>query len=796
MLQKRVFGFRRASKPPDDAPGWIAASRRLRRLEVLQIVLFVAVGVLAVGAAVLVLRANNQAGEARAAEQRAQNGLVELRDRLRVENRRFLERRLDGIQGVTPRTLVAVRLGQAFAQTLARDAESPAELAAARDAERAFEALVAFVEKASTSTSPIGSPDDVAAFRQFAEVRADLESAVQDWVTINMAQVVASDEKVASRTRAAVVWLPVGIGVLVAVGLLLWGLLDRARRSVAGALDLMARDQRVLSEVAISIAEEAKPQEVLSRVAAAAADILAFDGCTITRFEGSFGEQVGVWHNPASGVKEPHESVDLTGASSTAEVFRTGRPAVVRYAEKGAVDARLLVEAGYKLGIGVPVALADRPWGALAVASSQDEVPMDAVARLGRLADLVALSLKNAEERQRLAERAASDALTGLANHRTFQERLREEAERAQRHGRGLALVLMDLDHFKEVNDTFGHQVGDEVLVECARRLSAEVRGGEVVARIGGEEFAWLLPEVDGLDAWQAAERARRAITDVPFAHVGNLTLSAGVCDFAEAGGDASDLFRFADGALYWAKAQGRNATYRYTPEVVAELSAQDRAERLARSQALTALQALARAVDARDASTRRHSERVGNLAALLAIEVGWTKDRVDALRQAGLMHDVGKLAIPDAVLLKPGRLTPEEYEIVKTHAVRGAEIVADVLNDEQVDWVRHHHERWDGRGYPDGLGGEQISEGARMLALADAWDVMTSVRSYSAALTAETALEECRRQANLQFAAPLVDVLERVVKSAAAEGGFDRYVAPTAGAGRVGAGGEGTPAV
>jgi diguanylate cyclase (GGDEF)-like protein len=634
------------------------------------------------------------------------------------------------------------------------------------ETERAFGELVHFVAEADKSTSPIGSPDDAAMFARFREVRTQLEDAIQKWISLKQAQVAGSNAEVASRTRALKMWLPIGIGALVLVGLLLWGLLDRERRRVANALAVLAADQSVLREVATRVAQEAHPAEVLSLVARGAADVLGFDGCTITRLDRLGAEQVGEWHNPNTGVDEPHKWVDLDGMNATAEVFRTGRPAIVRYVDAPDDEgAQSLMGSGYRLAIGVPVMLGDAVWGVLAAASAKDVVPPDAVARLGQLADLVALTLKNAEERQRLTDQAASDPLTGLANHRTFQERLREEVERANRHGRGLALVLMDLDHFKEVNDTFGHQVGDDVLTQCAERLAAQARGGELLARIGGDEFAWLLPEIDGLDAWQAAERARQAVAGVPFPGVGHLGLSAGVCDIAEADGDAGDLLRFADGALYWAKAQGRNATYRYTPEVVAELSAQDRAEKLARTQALTALHALARAVDARDASTRRHSERVAELAAVLAGELGWSKERADALRQAGLMHDVGKLAVPDAILLKSGLLTPDEYKVVKLHASRGAEIVAGVLSVEQVSWVLHHHERWDGSGYPAGIAGDRIPDGAQILALADAWDVMTTERSYCAALSVDQALDECRRQSNRQFAAHLVGALEAVIR-------------------------------
>lgn len=734
----------------------------------LQLGLLVCLAGLAVGITVYAARANLHAGDERAAEQKIQNSLVELRDRLRVEQRLFLERRLEGVQGVTPRTVTAVKVGQAFARSLARDEANrldPEEMSAIRDAVRAFDELVAFIEVVSASRSPIGSPEDLASFAHFAEIRQDLESAVQRWLTINQALVLQSEEMASDRTTSLMIWLPVGIGLLGAAGLLVWILLDRARRRVSGTLGEMAHSQSVLREVTAQVAAEGDLGAVFATVARAAAEVLGVEGGVVTHFEQRHGEPLGSWHANGSGADDEERRLDLWGATATALVSQTGEPASVRYADvTGDPDVDALRARGYASDIGVPVLLGRDLWGAVAAVSTHDVLPEDAYARLRHLADLVALSLQNAEERQRLAERAATDPLTGLGNHRVFQERLREEVGRAARHGRGLALVLLDLDHFKEINDTHGHQVGDGVLVEVARRLFEQVRGSELISRIGGEEFAWLLPEADGLDAWQAAERARRAIAESPFSGVGHVTLSAGVCDVHEAGGNAGDLFRFADGALYWAKLQGRNATYRYTPEVVAELSAQERTERLARTQALTALHALARAVDARDRSARRHSERVADVATLVATEMGWSRPRVDALRQAALMHDVGKLGVPDGILLKPGPLDPDECELIKGHAVHGAEIVAGVLEPEQVGWVRHHHERWDGTGYPDGLAGESIPDGARILAVAEAWDAMISVRPYSPGVSPENALDECRRQAGKQFAANVVDALARLV--------------------------------
>jgi len=198
----------------------------------------------------------------------------------------------------------------------------------------------------------------------------------------------------------------------------------------------------------------------------------------------------------------------------------------------------------------VPVRVGGRLWGALLAATSEDApIGAGAEGRLERFAELVAVAIANAEAQARLVAQAASDPLTGLANHGAFFERLDAELQRSRRHGRPLSLVLIDLDHFKSVNDVHGHLAGDGVLVETARRLAALTRGEDTLARIGGEEFAWLLPESDAQEAWRAGERARRAIASELFPGVGKLTLSAGVAKL-EAGASATELFHAADATL------------------------------------------------------------------------------------------------------------------------------------------------------------------------------------------------------------------------------------------------------
>ena len=512
----------------------------------------------------------------------------------------------------------------------------------------------------------------------------------------------------------------------------------------------LADEQGALRRVATAVAREDDPRQVFDLVCEEAVRLIGASSSGLVRFEDDgTATLIGSW--AAAGARPPFpERGALAGDDAAALVHRTGGPARVDDPAGGTVVA-------------APVRAGERLWGAVGVAGPEPRAIPDAVERLGRFAELVGIAVSNAEARARLAALAATDHLTGLANHRTFQERLAQEVTRASRHGRRFSLVLLDIDHFKRVNDDLGHQVGDAVLREAARRLASLARAGDLMARVGGDEFAWLMPESGGMEAWRAADRAREAISSEPFFDIGFLTISAGVCDLAQAP-DPGELFRLADGALYWAKQHGRDVAFLYSPEVVEVLSDAEQAERLTRLQALQSIRVLARAVDAKDRSTRQHSERVAEVAKVLAEELGWSAEDAAALRDAGLVHDVGKIAVPDAILFKPDRLTTDEFARVRAHAALGAEIVADVLSASQVAWVRGHHERWDGSGYPDRLAGDAIPVGARILTLADAWDVMTSDRPYGVPLSREDALAECRRCSGSQFWPAVVDALERVL--------------------------------
>jgi diguanylate cyclase (GGDEF)-like protein/putative nucleotidyltransferase with HDIG domain len=317
---------------------------------------------------------------------------------------------------------------------------------------------------------------------------------------------------------------------------------------------------------------------------------------------------------------------------------------------------------------------------------------------------------------------------------------------------------VIDIDHFKYVNDFGGHEVGDEMLTRVAHCLAEHARAEDGLGRVGGDEFAWVMPETSREQALVAVERARRLIAATASRQY-RITVSAGICD-TKASTHPAQLISFADSALYWSKAHGRNRCWIYDPEVIAELSAPERVQRLERSHAILGLRELARAIDAKDPATREHSERVAELVTKLARAAGWSTERAVLLSEAALVHDVGKVAVRDDVLHKPGPLTPAERERVMEHAELAARIAENVLVAEQVEWIRTHHERPDGTGYPRGLCEAQIPEGAALLAVADAWDVMTSGRPYSKPKTVDVALAECAQLVGGQFTRDAVGAL------------------------------------
>jgi diguanylate cyclase (GGDEF)-like protein/putative nucleotidyltransferase with HDIG domain len=351
---------------------------------------------------------------------------------------------------------------------------------------------------------------------------------------------------------------------------------------------------------------------------------------------------------------------------------------------------------------------------------------------------------------------ALTDPLTGLGNHRSFQERLQHDLEAAEAGETILSLCLLDIDNFKEINDRHGHPVGDRVLAHIARRLR---QNGEAF-RLGGDEFALLLPGKGGEDAAAIAEAVLHRVAMGAGVRGVDVTLSAGVAEYPQYGVDRTELLRVADAAMYQAKEEGKNQVRIYRPETGELTQLRRLAEGRDRSARLRAAASLAHAVDGRDAYTGRHSYMVGELAARIAKRMGLPRDDVELARLAGRLHDIGKLAIPEEILRKPGPLNDAERLVLERHPQIGFRMLESLGIEPVATWVLHHHERWDGRGYPNGLGQDHIPLGSRILFVADAYDAMTSERVYRPKLSHEDAIAELERCAGAQFDPTVVQVV------------------------------------
>ncbi|HKP89208.1 MAG TPA: diguanylate cyclase [Thermoleophilaceae bacterium] len=377
------------------------------------------------------------------------------------------------------------------------------------------------------------------------------------------------------------------------------------------------------------------------------------------------------------------------------------------------------------------------------------------------------------ETRRQLEALALRDPLTGVLNHRAFQDQLEVELRRARRENWSVTVVAIDVDGFRELNDSRGHAYGDAALTAVAEGLSSDLRPGDLCGRIGGDEFMLALTSCDAATAHEVVDRLRVSVEQrAAAADVGALTLSAGIAEFPRHAIGRADLMRFADGAMYWSRSGGPGRTSVYSATEDSALSAEEEAARLRRSGMFNTVHALARAVDARDGYTHMHSQRVGFYAATLAAAMGLSDDRVEAIRMAGLLHDVGKIGIRDAILLKPGPLTKQEFAVMRRHAELGRAIIAGAGMPDIADWVGQLHERIDGRGYPNGLEGSEIPVESRLLHIADALEAMTCPRAYRTPKNSDEAVTELEAHAGTQFDEQAVRVMARLIREGAIEVG------------------------
>jgi diguanylate cyclase (GGDEF)-like protein len=484
------------------------------------------------------------------------------------------------------------------------------------------------------------------------------------------------------------------------------------------------------------------------------------------------------------------------GSGVLGKVARTGVSALVQNAGPGQLTG-VLPESRAVLCL--PISYGETLLGVLNVESRDENAfaPQD-VLILNTLADLLATALHNSFVFQKLQQQSITDGLTGIKTRRFFWEALSSEWKRASRSGRAFSVVLVDLDKFKEVNDSLGHLEGDLVLARVGRLLEQKCRQSNVVARYGGDEFIILMPETGIEQAQVLAERLRLWLATDPMLEEHHITGSFGVASFPVHGFSMEDLIRVADAGMYVAKHAGGNQVS--TSDALGEVSTVQRQlvsgyiegflqrdhngpehleELVATLRKLSggeedtyrrpikeAVEALSRAAELREHNAAGHGEQCGHYAAVIARGLNLSLEEVEEITLAGRIHDVGKLFIPERILNKPGALTEDELAVMKTHPRLGAEVLRAIPEIAQVaQAIESHHEAFDGSGYPRGLKGENIPLYGRIVAVADAYVNMTSDRSFAPPKTDEQALAELGKMSGTRFDGMIVRLFARLLK-------------------------------
>ena len=414
---------------------------------------------------------------------------------------------------------------------------------------------------------------------------------------------------------------------------------------------------------------------------------------------------------------------------------------------------------------------------------------------LRSVADQVAVGVTNARLYARVQRQATIDGLTSLLNHRTGQEKLAEQLRLSERYQRHLSIVMIDVDHFKSINDNYGHPVGDVVLMSVARLIKRDCRDVDLPVRYGGEEFLLVLPEVNQEGAIVVAERIRKSLNQEVIKHDNvelSVTASFGVSSFPDDSMSQKTLLELADKALYLSKRLGRNQVHTAADlmfeeappaqEALQPLSAElhaampelteEQQEDMEQREELVPevvemVKALATALYSKSEYNKTHHLETARLSELLAKVMGLNNQQVEQIRVAGLLHDVGTLSIPSDLINKVGQLTDGERELMNQHSVLGAQLLRPIRALRDIcEILENHHERWDGTGYPRGLKGEQIPLAARIVSIVDSYHAMISDRPYRKALSPEEAIFALKHGAGRQWDPFLVDIFIAVLGS------------------------------
>lgn len=374
------------------------------------------------------------------------------------------------------------------------------------------------------------------------------------------------------------------------------------------------------------------------------------------------------------------------------------------------------------------------------------------------------------------------DQLTNTYNYRYVMERLPVEIYYAKRYDYPFSLAIFDIDYFKSINDAYGHQIGNKALAEFAKFLKKLLRKSDCLARYGGEEFVVLMSHTDKVGAQEAVNRLVEKISGHIFKIGGlaiRLKVSVGISVFSQDSDcdSPSKLLDAADRALQRAKNSGGNIALTYSElykerkgsfrkmnpyeEVnVLKRKIQKLSQRVDRV-VLESIYAFSKSLEARDYYTAEHAEKMVSIALKVGKEIGLSQDMLDSLERGAMLHDIGKIGISDQILRKKSKLTQEEYNMIKVHPKIGAEIIRSIhfLRDV-VPIVLHHHERWDGTGYPSGLKAKEIPLTARIVAICDAYQALTSNRPYRKAYSKEAAINILKEESGVHYDRDLVNIL------------------------------------
>lgn len=408
---------------------------------------------------------------------------------------------------------------------------------------------------------------------------------------------------------------------------------------------------------------------------------------------------------------------------------------------------------------------------AVSIGNFSFRVESDSNDELGQLADAFNYMLETVETSQvQLIERANTDSLTGLFNHRYFQERLTAEAARAARYGHNLCLMMLDIDYFKNFNDTHGHPMGDSMLRDLAQIMIANTRTTDIAVRYGGEEFAVILPETSAEEALEVAERIRFGVERHKFNGMDgqkvSVTISTGIAEYPTHCQDRTGLIIAADLSLYQSKAEGRNRVTIFKSDSPDSKQVDPyKLYVLLQAHDMDTIEALSEAIDAKLRLPSGHSKTVAKLAKETARHMGLQKSDCEGVYLASLLRDIGQIVIPDAILAKNGPLTSDEMKIVADHPTLGHSIVQKASNlTSMLPAILHHHEKYDGSGYPSALKGENIPLPARIIAVADAYQAMLIPRPHRSQLNPDIAQAELVEKSSTQFDGKVVQAFLEVI--------------------------------